>query len=69
MQLMLTGGSTGGEGSFHDWNYMLDHLGLLGSTKTIAGVIRFVGILTIIGASLTAFYFSFITPAETDSDL
>ena len=69
MQLMLTGGSTGGEGSFHDWNYMLDHLGLLGSTKTVAGVIRFAGILTIIGASLAAVYFSCLTPVETDSDL
>lgn len=69
MQLVLTSGFTGSEGSFHDWNYMLDHLGLLGSTKTIAGIIRFVGTLTIIGASLAAVYFSFVTPVEDDSDL
>jgi hypothetical protein len=48
---------------------MLDHFGMLGSTKTIAGVIRFVGTLTIIGSSLAAVYFSFVTPVETDSDL
>ncbi len=69
MQLVLTSGFTGSEGSFHDWNYMLDQLGLLGSTKTVAGVIRFIGTLTIIGASLAAVYFSIVTPVETDSDL
>src|SRR5512141_2782882 len=37
MQLVLTSGFTGSEGSFHDWNYLLTSTGLLSSTKTIAG--------------------------------
>lgn len=69
MQLVLTSGFTGSEGSFHDWNYMLDRLGLLGSTKTIAGVIRLAGTLTIIAASAASVYYSFVTPEGTDSDL
>ena len=62
MQLVLTSGFTGSEGSFHDWNYILDHFGLLGSTKTIAGIIKFAGTLTIIVASGLSIYFSFRTP-------
>src|SRR5512139_3011874 len=50
MQLVLISGLTGSEGSFHDWNYMLSSLGLLGSTKTVAGIIRVIGSLTIITA-------------------
>lgn len=69
MQLVLTSGFTGSEGSFHDWNYMLDRFGMLGSTKTIAGVIRFVGTLTIIAASAAAIYYSFVSRETADSDL
>ncbi|MFN0139725.1 MAG: hypothetical protein ACKVQW_06525 [Pyrinomonadaceae bacterium] len=69
MQLVLTSGFTGSEGSFHDWNYMLDRFGMLGSTKTIAGIIRFVGTLTIIAASAASVYLSFVTPEGADSDL
>ncbi len=59
MQLVLTSGFTGSEGSFHDWNYLLDHFGLLGSVKTVAGIIRFIGTSTIIVASVSSVYFSF----------
>jgi hypothetical protein len=59
MQLVLTSGLTGSEGSFHDWNYMLSALGLLGATKTVAGVIRLAGTFTIIGAGVSSIYFSF----------
>ena len=59
MQLVLTSGFTGSEGSFHDWNYLLERTGLLGSTKTVAGVIRFVGTWTIIIAAAAAIYYSF----------
>src|SRR5436190_10705157 len=62
MQLVLTSGYTGSEGSFHDWNYLLEHLGLLDSTKGVAKVIRFFGTLTIIIASALAVYFSFGEP-------
>jgi hypothetical protein len=65
MQLVLTSGFTGSEGSFHDWNYLLTATGLINSTKTIAGIIRFIGTVTIIVASVSAIYFSFL-PTEDD---
>ena len=68
MQLVLTSGFTGSEGSFHDWNYLLDHFGMLGSTKTVAGIIRFIGTSTIIIASVLSIYFSFKKINE-DADL
>ena len=33
MQIVLLGGLTGSEGSFHDWNYLLTETGLLNSTR------------------------------------
>jgi hypothetical protein len=64
MQLVLTSGFTGSEGSFHDWNYLLTATGLLDSTKGVAKVIRFLGTLTIIIASVSAVYFSFRKPDQ-----
>jgi hypothetical protein len=64
MQLVLTSGFTGTEGSFHDWNYLLTATGLLSSTKTVAGIIRLVGTFTIIVASLSAVYYSFEEPDQ-----
>jgi hypothetical protein len=64
MQLVLTSGFTGSEGSFHDWNYLLTATGLLGSTKTVAGIIRFLGTSTIIIASVLSLYFSFQEPEQ-----
>ena len=64
MQLVLTSGFTGSEGSFHDWNYLLDHFGMLGSTKIVAGIIRFIGTSTIIIGSVLSVYFSFTKPIE-----
>lgn len=66
MQLVLTSGFTGSEGSFHDWNYLLTATGLLGSTKTVAGIIRFSGTITIIAGCISAIYFSFV---KSESDL
>lgn len=65
MQLVLTSGFTGSEGSFHDWNYLLTTTELINSTKTVAGIIRFIGTVTIIIAGVSAIYFSFF-PAEDD---
>jgi hypothetical protein len=65
MQLVLTSGFTGSEGSFHDWNYLLTATHLINSTKTIAGIIRFIGTVTIIFAGASAIYFSFL-PTEDD---
>jgi hypothetical protein len=59
MQLVLTSGMTGSEGSFHDWNYLLTRTGLLGSTPTVAGLIRFAGTVTILAAAGLSVYYSF----------
>lgn len=67
MQLVLTSGFTGSEGSFHDWNYMLTHFGLLDSVKGVAKVIRFTGTVTIVAAGAMAIYFS-LQPAVPDID-
>jgi hypothetical protein len=64
MRLVLTSGFTGTEGSFHDWNYMLTALGLINSTKAVAGVIRFIGTATIITAGAASIYFSFSRTEE-----
>ena len=64
MQLVLTSGFTGSEGGFHDWNYLLTATGLIGSVKTVAGIIRFLGTSTIILASVSAVYLSFQKPEQ-----
>ena len=66
MQLVLTSGLTGSEGSFHDWNYLLTKTGLLGSTKAVAGIIRGVGTLVIIAAGVLSVYYSFFPAGETE---
>ena len=66
MQLVLTSGFTGSEGSFHDWNYMLTRTGLLGSTKIVAGVIRLIGTLVIIAAGVSSIYYSLYPSPEGD---
>jgi hypothetical protein len=58
MQLVLTSGFTGSEGSFHDWNYLLTRTGLIGSTKLVAGVIRSIGTIVIIVAGISSIYYS-----------
>ena len=58
MQIVLTSGFTGSEGSFHDWNYLLTETGLIGSTKAVAGIIRAVGTLVIIAASACSVFYS-----------
>lgn len=70
MQLVLTSGFTGSEGSFHDWNYLLTHTGLIGSTKSVAGVIRLAGTLVIIAAGVLSIYYAYYpTPDDDDGDL
>lgn len=66
MQLVLTSGLTGSEGSFHDWNYLLSETGLLSSTKTVANFIRLLGTLTILAAGTGAIYYSIYAQDETD---
>ncbi len=64
MQLVLTSGFTGSEGSFHDWNYILDKFNLLGSTGTVAGIIRLLGTATIIMAGILSIKFSIFPEKE-----
>lgn len=59
MQLVLTSGMTGSEGSFHDWNYMLSGLGLLDHHGLISGLLRFLGTLTILAAAGATVFLSF----------
>ena len=48
----------GGEGSFHDWNYMLSTLNLLPATAKISGAIRLLGTVVIALAAFGAFRFA-----------
>ncbi|MBS1796306.1 MAG: hypothetical protein JSS81_20820 [Acidobacteria bacterium] len=66
MQLVLTSGMTGSEGSFHDWNYLLTETGLINSTKAVASLIRMAGTLTMIAAGVVAVYYSIYPQDETD---
>jgi hypothetical protein len=66
MQLVLTSGFTGSEGSFHDWNYLLTRTGLLGSTKLVAGIIRLAGTLVIISAGVLSIYYSVFKTDTTE---
>lgn len=64
MQLVLLGGLTGSEGSFHDWNYLLTATGLIGYTDLVAGLIRVGGILTCLAAAVFSVYYSFNSADE-----
>ena len=66
MQLVLTSGFTGSEGSFHDWNYILTATGSISSTKMVAGSIRFAGTLVIIAGGVLAVYYSVFDPDSTE---
>jgi hypothetical protein len=68
MQLVLTSGLTGSEGSFHDWNYMLTRTGLIGSTAIVAGIIRFLGTAAIIAAAVSSIYYSLYPSPTADED-
>jgi len=48
----------GGDGSIHDWHYLLGHLKLLSSTDLIAGAIRDIGLVIILSAIIGGMIFS-----------
>jgi len=48
----------GGQDSVHDWNYLLDSLGLLRSTGKIAGAIRLLGTIIIAIAAVGSVRFA-----------
>jgi len=68
MKLVLTSGFTGGEGSFHDWNYLLTAMGLIGETSTVAGFIRLFGTGIIVVSAILSVYYSFKKSAESVKD-
>jgi hypothetical protein len=68
MQLVLTSGFTGSEGSFHDWNYLLTETGLINSTNVVGGLIRLLGSLTIGAALVISTYYS-IFPQANENEL
>jgi hypothetical protein len=68
MQLVLNSGFTGSEGSFHDWNYLLDTTGMLSHTKQVAGFIRILGTLSIFLAAAGCIRFA-IAKESSESDL
>jgi hypothetical protein len=49
---------TGSEGSFHDWNYLLTETGPDRIYQAVAGIVRGVGSLVIIAASVCSVYYS-----------
>ena len=51
-------------GGIHDWNWMLERLGWLSYTKSIAGMIRLAGTFTIFVAAILSIYFAFNSPLE-----
>ena len=64
MQLPLLGGSD----TIHDWNYMLDELGLLWHTGKIAFAIRALGTLTIVSALAWAVFASLRSPGKRSGE-
>lgn len=54
MQLPLLGG----DGTIHDWNYLLGHIGLLSFTSGIAFVVRSLGILVIFAAIISGLLYA-----------
>jgi hypothetical protein len=58
MQLVLTGGLTGSEGGFHDWNYLLNKTNLLDKTSLVANLIRFSGAVVIVAAAIGAVFYA-----------
>lgn len=58
MQLVLTGGLTGSEGGFHDWNYLLTETSLLDKTSLVANLIRFSGAIVIVAAAIGAVFYA-----------
>ena len=50
----------GGDSVIHDWNYLLDTVGILKYTGTIASMIYFLGIINISLGSVFSIYYSWI---------
>jgi len=51
-------------GGIHDWNWMLERLGMLSYTKSIAGMIRLVGTFTIFVGAILSIYFALNSPPQ-----
>ncbi len=54
----------GGQDTIHDWNYLLERLGLLAQTPVIAGLLRLAATVLILGAAVLSFVNSTTTSSE-----
>jgi hypothetical protein len=54
LQLILLGGHTGAEVEGHDWEYLLNAMGVAQKDHAIAAVVQAIGVLTMIGALVWA---------------
>ena len=59
----------GGEGSFHDWNYLLSTMNLLPETAKVAGAIRVLGTIAILLAAFGSIRFARRTNSDFATDL
>lgn len=64
MQLPLLGG----QDSIHDWNYMLERLGILKDTAAVGGALRMAGTLIIIAAAVWSMAHLLNRPEEQVAD-
>lgn len=48
----------GGDGSIHDWNYLLSHLGLLAHAKVVAGGLYMLGLSIVISGIFAGFIYA-----------
>lgn len=64
MQLPLLGG----QDSIHDWNYMLERLGVLKHTAAVGGMLRMIGTLVILAAVVWSLTLALKRPDERVAD-
>lgn len=58
----------GGQDTLHDWGYLLETTGLLGSTPAIAGILRFIATAVILAAIVLALRFSWAEQVEESQE-
>ena len=45
------------DSAIHDWNWIFNHAGMMGSAETISGIVLTLGVISCCGAVGTAVYF------------
>jgi hypothetical protein len=54
----------GGDGTIHDWNYLLSHTGLLAYTDTLARITYGIGMMVFLAAAIICIKYSFAYKVE-----